>query len=275
MKQIYILAITFSLTLAKVNAQSTEDFENVTIGSTAFINNGQSFTISSNSSPDNFQISTFNGAGWNGTAIDQRYIDNDLADSDSDGTSFIISTTDGTDISIKSLYFFLSTGSLSNTTNSTLTIEGKKDGTTVYSITKNSGFSNVETFSPNNGYTFIDFSNESGSDNSNAEVDELVFTTTNDGDYISLDAFTWNSTTLSTDDIEINKTFGLFPNPSTKFIQVSGLSKIENYIIYNALGTEVNNGFIFEKEKIDIQNLTNGLYFLRFEDGVTMKFIKE
>jgi hypothetical protein len=276
MKQIFFLAIISSLILTKVNAQSTEDFENVTLGSTEFINNSQSFTISSNATGDTIQISTFIDAGWNGIAIDQRYIDNDVPDNDIDGTSFIISTTDGTDIFIENLYFFLSTAFIGNTANSILTIEGKKDGATMYTITKNSGFSDVETFSPNNGYTLIDFSTEGGSDNSNIAVDELVFTTTNDGDYISLDAFTWSSSpTLSTNDIEINKTFRLFPNPSTEFIQVSGLSKTENYRIYNTLGVEVNNGIISNNEKIDVTNLPNGLHFLKFKNGNSKNFIKE
>ncbi|QRM89432.1 T9SS type A sorting domain-containing protein [Lacinutrix sp. WUR7] len=28
-------------------------------------------------------------------------------------------------------------------------------------------------------------------------------------------------------------------------------------------------------KKIDIQNLTNGIYFLKFENGNTLKFIKQ
>lgn len=92
-----------TLSLVKVNAQYTEDFETITIGSTDFSNNGQLFTISSNSSPDTFQVSSFNDVGWNGTVVDQNYIDNFTSDNDNDDTSFIISTTDGTDIVVKSL----------------------------------------------------------------------------------------------------------------------------------------------------------------------------
>jgi hypothetical protein len=145
----------------------------------------------------------------------------------------------------------------------------------MYIITKNSGFSDVETFSPNNGYTLIDFSTEGGSDNSNTNVDELIFTTTNDGDYISLDAFNWNTATLSTNDFKINRTYSIFPNPSTEYIQVSGLSKIENYTIYNTLDTEVNRGVIYDNEKIEVTNYANGLYFLKLENGNTIKFLKE
>jgi len=281
MKKTYILSILtiLFLTEIKVNAQSTEDFESELTTHTTFTDNGQSFTISSNRNGDSFLVGTFFDAGWNGTTIDQQFIESTLTDGDEDGTPFIISTTDGTDILIESLYlfiyFFLSTDFTENTTNSTLTIEGKKDGATVYSITKNSGFSNVETFSPNNGYTFINFSTEGGSDNSNTKVDQIVFTTTNDGDYVALDAFTWNTANLSTDDIEFDKTIRIYPNHSTEFIQVSGLSETESYLIYSVLGAEITSGIISNNEKIDIKNYSNGLYFLKLENGNTIKFIKE
>mgnify|MGYP006083993891 CR=1 FL=1 len=273
--QIYILTIISSLLLNKVNAQSTEDFESEVVNATSFTDNGQSFTISNNATGNTFSIQTWQDAGWNGTSIDQIFVDNKSRDNNNNGTSFIITTTDGKDIVIESLYCFLSTDSLDNTVNSILTIEGKKDGATMYTITKNSGFSDVKTFSPNNGYNFIDFSTEGGSDNSNTNVDQLVFTATNDGDYISLDAFTWNTENLSTNDFEINRTFRIFPNPTTEYIQVSGLSKIENYTIYNTLGTVVNRGIIYDNEKIEVANYPNGFYFLKLENGNTIKFLKE
>jgi hypothetical protein len=67
----------------------------------------------------------------------------------------------------------------------------------------------------------------------------------------------------------------LFPNPTTDYIQISGLKNIENYSIYNVIGSEISKGTISNDEKVNIQNLTNGLYFLKFENGNTIKFIKE
>ena len=46
-------------------------------------------------------------------------------------------------------------------------------------------------------------------------------------------------------------------------------------MISNTIGTEVKNGKIFDLEKINIQNLTNGVYFLKFENGSTLKFLKK
>jgi hypothetical protein len=277
MKKKYLFLIFISLRLIgiKANAQNVDDFESAPLNSTTFTNNLQSFTIASNTVGDSFKISTYPNSGWNGHSIDQKFIDNTVVDSDNDGTSFIISTTDGVDITIKSLYFFLSTSSITNTKSSTLTIEGKKDGTTSYVITKKSGFSNAETFSPNNGYTFIDFSIESGSDYSNTLIDELIFTTTNDGDYISLDAFTWNNEPLTINDFDGSKTVKLFPNPTSEQFELAGLSKTENYVIYNTMGSKIKSGKIFINKKTNVKDLKSGSYFLKFEHGGAIKFIKE
>ncbi|WP_292943818.1 T9SS type A sorting domain-containing protein [Olleya sp. UBA1516] len=84
-----------------------------------------------------------------------------------------------------------------------------------------------------------------------------------------------SNSTLSLDDFVENKNIQLFPNPSSDFIIISNLEKIETFSILNTLGQEVVKGKIINDEKIDISNFKNGLYFLRFENGNTLKFIKE
>ena len=127
MKQIYILVFILSLTLVKVNAQNTEDFEDETAGSPEFTNNGQTFTYFSNSA-DEYLINDIADWGWNGTAKDRKFIETYFYYGDNDGTSFTITTKDGTDIYIKSLYiYFYSYEARGNPRNSILTIEGKKD----------------------------------------------------------------------------------------------------------------------------------------------------
>ncbi|MCF7569671.1 T9SS type A sorting domain-containing protein [Sabulilitoribacter arenilitoris] len=259
-------------------AQSTEDFESEATSGTTFTDSGQNFTITNGAGESTYDIEFFSNGGWNGTAVDNKFIDNSSGTpTQNDGTSFIITTTDGTDITIKSLYIFVSTRALANPS-STLTIVGKKDGevTPVFTITKNSGFSNVETFSPNNGFTLIDFSTEGGIDNSDKNVDELIISATANGDYLALDALTWGAEVLSTNNFEFEQNKAkIFPNPSSDRITVSGLKKDENYKIYNVLGTEIIDGIIANNKKIDIKNLTSGMYFLKFENGNSIKFLKE
>ena len=69
--------------------------------------------------------------------------------------------------------------------------------------------------------------------------------------------------------------FTISPNPLSNFIKIKGLTTIENYEIYNTIGLRIKRRIVVESEKIDIQNLTNGLYFLKFKNGNTIKFIKK
>lgn len=80
---------------------------------------------------------------------------------------------------------------------------------------------------------------------------------------------------LSINEFNYNNSVSIYPNPSNSFIKVKGLTNVENYILYNNLGQEIKKETISENEKIDIRNLNNGIYFLKFNNGETIKFIKE
>ena len=67
----------------------------------------------------------------------------------------------------------------------------------------------------------------------------------------------------------------VYPNPTNNYINISGLNKTKKYKIYNAIGMEILNGFISNNEKIITKNFAKGLYFFKFDNGNTLKFIKE
>ena len=77
------------------------------------------------------------------------------------------------------------------------------------------------------------------------------------------------------EELNTKSNISIYPNPSNDFIQLSSLSQIDNYVIYNTLGIQVSSGIISNNERIDIQNLTNGIYFLKLDNGSTLKFIKK
>lgn len=83
------------------------------------------------------------------------------------------------------------------------------------------------------------------------------------------------SSFLNVDDFNENKNVRLFPNPSSDFIQISGLFQNETYSIYTILGSQVATGNISNDEKINIENFKRGVYFLTFGNGNAIKFIKE
>ncbi|WP_028887496.1 T9SS type A sorting domain-containing protein [Tenacibaculum ovolyticum] len=189
---VFAVLLFLSLVSLKTSAQTTEAFEDETVGLKTFSDNGQAFTIIDGSGETTYDIETFAGGGWNGTSGDNNFIDNTGGSpGNNDGSSFTIKTTDGTDITIKSLYLFVSNRAVNGPASTTLTFTGKKDGTTIYTITKSSGIINGADFTPNNGFTFIDFSSEGGTDNSNNNIDELIISATGNADYLALDALTW------------------------------------------------------------------------------------
>lgn len=86
----------------------------------------------------------------------------------------------------------------------------------------------------------------------------------------------FNLKTLSLDhNYFIEKESKLFPNPSSDFLQISRLAEAKNYIIYNFLGSRVNSRIISDGEKINIKNLTNGLYFFKLPNHNIIKFLKK
>jgi hypothetical protein len=80
---------------------------------------------------------------------------------------------------------------------------------------------------------------------------------------------------LSTKSYLLDKSILVFPNPTKDFISVSGLSQTVSYNIFSVLGAKVSNGSVSNNEKIDVQSLTNGVYFMELEEGHTTKFIKK
>ncbi|MEO9077487.1 MAG: T9SS type A sorting domain-containing protein [Gelidibacter sp.] len=84
------------------------------------------------------------------------------------------------------------------------------------------------------------------------------------------------STTLSLGDFQVtNSAIRLFPNPASTSIKISGLTREENYSIYNIMGSKITHGKISNNQRMSIQHLSNGLYLLKFDDGNTIKLIKE
>ena len=83
-----------------------------------------------------------------------------------------------------------------------------------------------------------------------------------------------DSATLSNTDFSVTS-INMYPNPASQFISVTGLKNKADYIIYTVLGKMINKGTVSNNEQIDVQNLSNGLYFLKLDNSKTIKFIKE
>jgi hypothetical protein len=203
------------------------------------------------------------------------------------GTGITISTTAYTISGADAGKYTLRQPSLSaNITAATLTITGLIGNDKTYDGTTDATASGTAALAGVVGddivvldgipvYTFI--SAEEGTD---IEINTTGYTISSaDSDNYSLTQPTLYAditATLSTQDlIGTAVTLKLFPNPSSDYIQVSGLTTEKKYSLYDTFGRELNMGIISKNKKIDIQHLANGMYFINFKDGNTIKFIKK
>ena len=68
--------------------------------------------------------------------------------------------------------------------------------------------------------------------------------------------------------------FQLFPNPTSGFIQINGAKEQVNYKLFNVFGSELQSGIIVDADKLDVQHLQPGIYYLQLDGRQTLSFVK-
>ena len=109
-------------------------------------------------------------------------------------------------------------------------------------------------------------------DNIYIDIKFTAWTKGRDGGGFSYQRSTDNTTNAV--NFRVYKRIKLFPNPSHDYILISGLKKTENYAVYNILGKRVLEGTVSDNQKINIQDVTEGVYLFKLESGNILKFIK-
>ncbi|PWK19763.1 T9SS type A sorting domain-containing protein [Xanthomarina spongicola] len=59
----------------------------------------------------------------------------------------------------------------------------------------------------------------------------------------------------------------IYPNPTSDYLQISGLKENIQYEIYNTNGAKVSTGILEPNSQIDISSLSSGMYNLKLKDG--------
>lgn len=71
------------------------------------------------------------------------------------------------------------------------------------------------------------------------------------------------------------QTISIFPNPTKDFLNFEGFNSNVNVTVYDVLGKLVLVKALSVGEKLDVSNLTNGIYTIKLNDKLSTKFIKE
>ena len=81
--------------------------------------------------------------------------------------------------------------------------------------------------------------------------------------------------TLSNASYDYELGYKLYPNPASNYISISGVEQAENYKIYNITGSKIAEGMFLRNQPINIQRFKKGVYFINFENGTALKFVKD
>ncbi|MFY7843495.1 T9SS type A sorting domain-containing protein [Chryseobacterium gambrini] len=242
---------------------STEQFETESNASASFTDNGVIFNILSHVNTYDIQAA-YPGTGWNGTSIDNRYIDNSGSGNQSAGTSFSIKTTSNL-FKVNRFWIYVAASNLTQGVTGTLTITGKLSGITKFTQTKTTGF--VSSIATTNGYTLIDMTNLNGQNYSNIVIDQLQITAGGNFQYLALDAFTWVKDTglvLAANEVKPSKKdSGIYPNPTNGPLTIK-TDENTKFEVYSQAGQLVKT---IETQKgineTDISELSKGVYTVK------------
>ncbi|MBL3549555.1 hypothetical protein J2787_004582 [Chryseobacterium rhizosphaerae] len=264
MKRTILFAIcSLFIAITSFGQTSTEQFETESHGSSSFTDNGVIFNIISHTMIFDIQAN-YPQTGWNGTANDNRYIDNSGTGNQSEAASFSIKTTSNL-FKANKFWVYVSAANLDLTVAGTLTVTGKLSGVTKFTQTKSSGF--TTSISPTNGYTLIDLTNLNGQNYSNIIVDEIQLTLGGSYQYIALDAFTWvkdSGIVLAASEVKSSKKeISIYPNPTSGPLSIK-TEKATDAQVYGMDGKLVKTLPITKGiNNIDISELPKGTYILK------------
>ncbi|MGC5746164.1 T9SS type A sorting domain-containing protein [Chryseobacterium sp. NFX27] len=271
-RSIFLTICSLFITFFSFGQTSTEQFETESHGSPSFTDNGVIFNVISHVGIFDIQAN-YPATGWNGTSVDNRYIDN--SNDTASPPSFSIKTTSNL-FKVNRFWMYLSALNLDLAVQGTLTVTGKLNGVTKFTQTKTTGFATSMT--PTNGYTLIDLTNLNGQNYSNIVIDELRITLGGNYRYAGFDAFTWVKdigTVLATSEtVSSQKGMRIYPNPTSGPLSIKTEDNTQAEI-YSQDGKLLKN---FEMKKginqADISELPNGVYIFKTSSG-SSKIIKK
>lgn len=95
------------------------------------------------------------------------------------------------------------------------------------------------------------------------------------GNIYNLYARQIGSTSVADNEMELDPDIILYPNPANDIIQLKGIANDQAYTIYSIRGEEMKKGRVSASNKIQLQGLPVGAYFLKVGEERILQFVKE
>ncbi|MFZ6051072.1 T9SS type A sorting domain-containing protein [Halocola ammonii] len=139
--------------------------------------------------------------------------------------------------------------------------------------------------------TFDNWEDTHGSNPPSIVGEEMVLHLITDDIYIDITFTAWGSgqdgaqgsfsyerstdQTIGVNENQQNEDVTVYPNPSATSVHFNGLDNAENFVIYDITGSIIQKGTAANNGEVDIHTLQKGVYFVRFENGTAVRFMKK
>lgn len=244
----------FSLFIASSTvAQVTETFETQIDNAISFVSNGRTFNLGGV-----FHIEHLQDYGLGPS---NYYIDN----SNSCGTSGItgiISTGDGNNVFLNSIWMFVSSN-CEFAGSGNILVSWYRNGNLVSFMSY--PVSSVITI--NNGFINLDFDADG---QGLVEADEWHFQAPTSLNYIAIDNFKWTDVALQISDVNFQSSITFYPNPVTELLNINFNQEYESVSakVINVIGQTLYEETIVFSNKLKLKIVEpTGLYFIELRNN--------
>lgn len=256
---------TYSLIAFAACGNDTAEIKTVSLGTTTTLNGS---TITGTSCPGSEIIYALDVTGTN---LTYQWFLNSVLISGATNDSLVLSNISS---AMNGPYQVIITGACGNENAGITTLSVPSFITTVTS----NGITITTDDNTAQSYQWIDCTNG----NPIAGENGLSFTPTVNGNYavvMTKGICTDTSVCYSINSIGLKQYIAaseirIFPNPTNNYITIETNGKYSLSLV-NILGQELETKVIDKKIKLDISNLTEGVYYIKLSNGATMKFIKQ
>lgn len=110
------------------------------------------------------------------------------------------------------------------------------------------------------------------------EVDDVTDATTNWTDIDATASFSLSCSSLGLQEANLHETISVSPNPTSGEIRIRELTNQADYQVVSLSGQIVKKGIVFPEDKLNIEDITPGVYFIHVQTDnklFTSKFIKK